>query len=502
MTGSLELHAVSKRFPGVLALDSVSLRVLPGEVHAVMGENGAGKSTLMKIAAGIHTPDSGSIVLDGQSLTFRGPHDAALAGISTVFQELTVLENRDVAHNVMVGREPVRMGGLLVDRKSLYRQAQAVLDRLGIDLSAETPVASLSAGERQMIEIARACAVNPKVLILDEPTSSLGREEELVLFALIDRLRGQGTSIIYITHRMSEVFQLADRITVLRDGRRIATGPTGDFSKDSLIKAMVGRDVPERRHGVTLDNLPIALEAADLGRRGHVKNATFTLHAGEVLGVAGLMGAGRTELARLLAGIDRPDHGHMRLFGEEFAPSGVKDAATRGVAYVSEDRKQLGLLLSLTVADNIALPALRRFSGLGGLLSFTKLRAFARKWMEELGVKAKTPDTVVNTLSGGNQQKVVLAKWLSTEPRVLLLDEPTRGVDVGAKAEIHQRIRNLADSGVAVLAISSELPEVLAISDRILVMAQGRIAGIVNAEDATEESLLELAFSEMGADAA
>jgi len=497
----LQLTGVTKRFPGVVALDDVSLEVRAGEVHAVMGENGAGKSTLMKIAAGIYRPDAGTTRVAGAAVGIRSPAEATALGIHTVFQELTVLTNLDVGRNILIGQEPVRAAGLMRDDVALYRKAQAALDRLDIAIDARMPLAALSTGARQMVEIARACADEPKVLILDEPTSSLGRHEEELLFALVDRLRQQGVAIIYITHRMSEVFRLGDRITVLRDGRHVVTGDTNDFTRESLIRAMVGRNVDEKRHAVAAEGLPVALETRGLRRGGKVNGVDLSLHGGEVLGVAGLMGAGRTELARLIAGIDRSDAGSMALFGKPFAPAGVSDAISRGVVYVPEDRKQLGLILSLSVADNIVLPSLARFSH-AGLLSLAQLRNAAGEWMERLGVKAASPETRVDTLSGGNQQKVVLAKWLAVAPRVILLDEPTRGVDVGAKAEIYQRIRALARDGAAVLVISSELPELLTVSDRIAVMAHGTIVDTVAAGAATEESLLELAFAEKRARAA
>ncbi len=494
----LELSDITKAFPGVRALDRAGLVLQAGEVHALMGENGAGKSTLMKIAAGLLPPDSGQILLNGRPVRFRGPADAKAAGIQTVFQELTVLANRTVAQNLMVGREPVRAGGLWLDNRAMVARAQALLDGLGIALDARRPAGALSTGQRQMVEIARACAQAPKVLILDEPTSSLGRAEEARLFAIIARLKAQGVGIVHITHRLSEVFELADRVTVLRDGRFVRTGTTAEQDRGALIRAMVGRDVAEARHGTDTAALPVALAANGLARPPAVRGADITLHAGEVLGMAGLMGAGRTEIARLLAGIDRRHAGTMTLFDAPYAPRDVRAALARGVAYVSEDRKGLGLVQSLSIADNIALPSLARLAR-RGIVTPARIAAFARDWMDRLGVKAPGPATPVAALSGGNQQKVSLAKWLATAPRVILLDEPTRGVDVGARAEIYAQIRRMAAQGTAVLVISSELPELLQIADRIAVVAQGRVAGTVPAADATEERLLALAFTEEAA---
>jgi ribose transport system ATP-binding protein len=493
-TPRLSLHGITKRFPGVTALDDVSFEVHAGEVHAFMGENGAGKSTLMKIGAGIYQPDHGHIEVAGKAVTLNAPADATALGIHTVFQELTVLPNLDVGQNIMIGQEPMH-AGVWLDKTTLYAQAQAILERLHIKLDARTPITRLSAGQRQMVEIARACGETPKVLVLDEPTSSLGRQEEELLFDLVDRLRAAGVGIVYITHRMSEVFRLADRITVLRDGKQVVTGLAEDFTREKLIAAMVGRAVDERRSGKSVDALPVALEVSGLSRGSVVRDVSFELHAGEVFGVAGLMGAGRTELARLMAGVDQPDSGTMQLFGAAYAPGSVADAIAKGVAYLPEDRKTQGLILSLSVADNIALPSLGRLSR-SGVLSLDKLKALAITWSEKLGIRAASPNVAADTLSGGNQQKVAIAKWLAIAPKVILLDEPTRGVDVGAKAEIYTLIRQLATDGAAVMVISSELPEVLQISDRIAVMAAGRIAGIVAADNASEESLLDLAFAE------
>ncbi|MFN3171178.1 MAG: sugar ABC transporter ATP-binding protein [Hyphomicrobiales bacterium] len=490
----LSLHGITKRFPGVTALDDVSFDVRAGEVHAFMGENGAGKSTLMKIGACIHRPDEGHIEVEGERVALSAPSDATDLGIHTVFQELTVLPNLDVGQNLLIGQEPMR-GGVWLDRGALYEEAQAILDRLDIKLNARTPISALSAGQRQMVEIARACGETPKVLVLDEPTSSLGRQEEELLFDLVDRLRADGVGIVYITHRMSEVFRLADRITVLRDGKHVVTGDAHDFTREKLIAAMVGRAVDERRSGLVVSDLSVALRVNGLSRGTTVRDVSLDLHAGEVLGVAGLMGAGRTELARLMAGVDQADGGSMALFDKPFKPSNVADAIAAGVAYLPEDRKTQGLVLSLSVADNIALPSLGSLSQ-SGWLSMAKLKALAQEWSGKLGIRAASPDVAAGTLSGGNQQKVAIAKWLAIAPKVILLDEPTRGVDVGAKAEIYALIRDLAAQGTAVMVISSELPEVLQISDRIAVMALGRVAGVVSAVEASEESLLELAFTE------
>jgi rhamnose transport system ATP-binding protein len=491
----LALSGIGKRFGATVALAAVDFTLMPGEVHALMGENGAGKSTLMKIIGGVHRPDAGQITLDGAPLRLTGAEAARRAGIRTVFQELTVLPNLDVARNLMVGREPLRAGGWWLDVAAMRAEAAAILNRLGIDLDPDAAVARLSAGQRQMLEIARACAGTPRVLILDEPTSSLGSREEEVLFGLVARLRAAGTGIVYITHRMAEVFRLADRITVLRDGTSVAFGPAAGFTRDSLIAAMVGRPVAPRSTAPGAAAGPEALRLRGLTRGRAVRGVDLVLHQGEVLGLAGLLGAGRSETARLVAGADRPDGGEMWLFGAAHAPRSVAQAMAAGVAFLPEDRKTEGLVLPLSVADNIALPSLAGLAA-GGLVLPRRIAGLARDWIARLGVRTAGPALPVEALSGGNQQKVALARWLARKPRVVLLDEPTRGVDVGAKADIHARIRALAAEGVAVLVISSELPELLALCDRIAVMAQGRIAGEVPGTAATEESLLALAFGQ------
>jgi ABC-type sugar transport system ATPase subunit len=494
----LALTGIVKRFGATIAVGGVDFDLRAGEVHALMGENGAGKSTLMKIIGGVLRPDDGRMTLDGAAVRFAGAEAARRAGIRTVFQELTVLPNLSVARNLLVGREPVRAGGWWLDVAAMRREAAAILNRLGVALSPDTPVARLSAGQRQMLEIARACAETPRVLILDEPTSSLGRTEEEVLFALIARLKAQGTGIVYITHRMAEVFRLADRITVLRDGRSVASGPAAGFDRAGLIAAMVGRALAPRTDEPGSHRGPEALRLTGLARVPVVRGVDLVLHRGEVLGLAGLLGAGRSETARLIAGADRPTGGTMTLFGAPFAPRDPAAAMAAGIAFLPEDRKTEGLVLTLSVAENIALPNLDRLAR-AGLVAPARVAALARDWIARLGVRTAGPDLPVGALSGGNQQKVALARWLARSPRVVLLDEPTRGVDVGAKAEIHARIRALAADGVAVLVISSELPELLALCDRIAVMAQGRIAGEMPAGMASEEALLALALGQAAA---
>ena len=386
----LELSGIGKQFGATVALSAVDFTLRAGEVHALMGENGAGKSTLMKIIGGVHRPGSGRIVLDGVPLQLTGAEDARRAGIRTVFQELTVLPNLDVARNLLVGREPLRAGGWWLDVAALRAEAAAILARLGIDLDPDAPVARLSAGQRQILEIARACAEAPRVLILDEPTSSLGSREEEVLFGLIARLKAGGTGIVYITHRMAEVFRLADRITVLRDGSSVATSPATGFSRESLIAAMVGRSVPPRSAAAAPVPGPEALRLTGLCRGSAVRGVNLVLWQGEVLGLAGLLGAGRSETARLVAGADRPDAGEMRLFGTSHAPRSMAEAMAAGIAFLPEDRKTEGLVLPLSVADNIALPSLARLAR-RGIVRPARIADLARDWIARLGVKTASP---------------------------------------------------------------------------------------------------------------
>ncbi|MFP4310494.1 MAG: sugar ABC transporter ATP-binding protein [Nitriliruptoraceae bacterium] len=488
----LTVSGVSKAFPGVQALDDVDLDLHAGEIHALMGENGAGKSTLMKIIAGVQRPDTGTLHLAGEQLELHRPSDALRHGIVTVFQELTVLDNLDVGRNLLLGNEPTR--GSFIDWSALYREAARSLTDFGVDLDVRTPLEQLTVGLKQLVEIVRAARLEPRVLILDEPTSALGRREEELLFAMVRRLRERGVGIVYISHRMEEVFHLSDRITVLRDGRHIRTDTTRTLDRDELIRSMVGREVVDDRLGGEPDPArPVRLVVRGLARPPRVLDIDLELRAGEVVGMAGLVGSGRTELAETLYGVARPERGSIHLDGRSLELGSPAEALGVGIGYVPEDRKQYGLVLGMTVDENLTLPSLRRFTQLG-LLRWSRLRAAAGGWIDQLRIKVSSGRQRALTLSGGNQQKVVIAKVLSREPEVLILDEPTRGIDVGSKRELHELIRRIASSGVAVLMISSELPEILAVSDRIVVLRAGRVAGELPAATATEEAVLSLAF--------
>jgi rhamnose transport system ATP-binding protein len=487
----VSLRGISKAFPGVQALDNVSFDVLPGETHVLMGENGAGKSTLMKILSGAYQPDAGTIEIGGRPVRITDPVSGQAQGIAMIYQELTVLENLDVGRNIMLGQEPTRFGQ--IQWKQLYSEAARVLADLHLDIDPRTPLFSLAISRRQMVEIARAARRSPQIIVMDEPTSSLTQSEEETLFALIARLKQKGVGIVYISHRMVEVFRLADRITVLRDGRHIDTRAAADYTQAQLIEQMVGRAVDSLAAEQSGSTGSIALEARGLTLGGRVRDASLRLCAGEIVGLAGLVGAGRTELAEMLFGALRPASGEILVDGRLARFRSPADAIAAGIAYVPEDRKGLGLVLAMDVQTNMILSLLDRVTR-GGVLKGAKIRETVAEWTRRLNVRAASPRVNIEGLSGGNQQKVVIAKWLARQPRVLILNEPTRGIDVGAKNEVHLLIREIARQGVAVLMISSELPEILAISHRVVVMAQGEITGELPASAATEQSVLALAF--------
>jgi ABC-type sugar transport system ATPase subunit len=498
-TPLLRMDGIGKRFPGVHALKSVSLDVFAGECLALVGENGAGKSTLMKILSGVYSPDEGTLFLDGQPLTLSGPHQAQRAGISIIYQEFNLFPNLTVEENVFIGREPNRHG--LVRRSSLRRATEGLLAQLGVQLDPAAMVRDLSVAQQQMVEIAKALSLNARIVIMDEPTSALTDTEVAALFAIIRGLKARGLGVIYISHRLEEVFAISDRITVLRDGQHVGELTTAAATPGQVVRLMVGRSLADlfQKEGSASETRTV-LEVRGLSRTGSkrdtsaivLSDVSFRLHAGEIVGLAGLVGSGRTELARAIFGADRFDRGDVLIDGEPVAIQSPQDAIRLGIGLVPEDRKLQALVLQLTVRENISLANLGRLSRFG-FLQLPEERRQARSFVETLQIRTPSLEQRVINLSGGNQQKVVIAKWLALQPKILLVDEPTRGVDVGAKAEVHHLLHQLARRGVAILMISSELPEVLGMSDRILVMRQGRIAGELSRAAATQERVMELA---------
>jgi ribose transport system ATP-binding protein len=490
----LELGSVSKAYPGVKALDRVSLTVERGEVLALIGENGAGKSTLMKILGGVVEPSEGTIGIDGvahKSLTVAA---SMAAGIAFVHQELNLFDNLDVAANVMIGREPLLAGPLkLIDRKALEARVTPLLQRLGVDFAAGTPVADLSLAQRQLVEIIKALSLEARIVIMDEPTSSLTASETARLLKVIADLKAAGVAVIFISHRLAEVAHCADRVVVLRDGSVVGELAKGEIEHDAMIRMMIGRDLKSLH--VPAERAPGApvLEISGLRTPAHPEHALdLALHGGEILGMAGLVGAGRTELARTLFGIDQPLAGTLSLQGNTIAIRAPRVAIDHGIFLVPEDRKRSGLVLDFSVTENISLANLLAFAP-GLLISRSAERRNAGERRTALDIRTASIDTLVGTLSGGNQQKVVLAKWLSMTPKVVIFDEPTRGIDVGSKSEIYKLMRGLADRGVAVLMISSDMEEVIGVSDRIVVMREGRIAGFLARSEFGEENIMRLA---------
>jgi ribose transport system ATP-binding protein len=487
------MTGIVKRFPGVHALDRAHFELHGGEVHALVGENGAGKSTLMKVLAGIYRADAGRIEFRGRKVDLRTPRAALTAGIGLVHQELNLVPRLTVAQNIWIGREPRRVG-LLVDDTALAQQTEALLQRLNIRLGPGTRVGGLSIAEQQMVEVARTISYEPKVLILDEPTAALAETEIGELFRVVRQLRAEGVGVVHISHRLEELAEIADRITVMRDGQTLTTRPAGELRKNDVIRLMVGRTLVGG--GPELPACPstrAVLSVRGLSRGSAVRNVSFELHHGEILGMAGLMGAGRTELARLLFGADRRDSGTILLQGREVAISSPRQAVRAGLAYLPEDRKRLGLALDLDVESNIVQAALARFSGPFGRIDRGATRTAAQRQVEGLRIKTPSLNSAVSGLSGGNQQKVVLARWLTVGCGILIVDEPTRGIDVGAKSEIYALLNGLVRQGRSIILISSELPELLRLSHRILVLCEGRITGDLSAGEATQEKIMRLA---------
>jgi ribose transport system ATP-binding protein len=487
-----ELKDIAKSFPGVRALDGVSFDLRTGEVHALLGENGAGKSTLVKIICGIYRPDTGSLKLDGKPVEVSGPREAQALGISPVHQELHLEPFLSVAENIFLGRQPVGRFGL-IDYGRMNGEAEALLKRLGADLDPRSTVESLSVAQRQIIAIARAASTKARIIIFDEPTSSLTDRETKLLFDMIGRLRAEGLGIVYISHRMEEIFRLCDRVTVLRDGRFVATKPVAETNMRDLIGMMIGRDISDLFRKAPAPIGDTVLEVKNLSKRGLLRDISFSMRRGEIVGVAGLVGAGRTELARALFGDLAIDKGEILVDGRPVPPGhSPRSAILAGMGLVPEDRKEQGLVTGLSVRQNISMPMLKALSRMS-VLSRRKEHHLAQSYVSKLAIKTPSVEQKATFLSGGNQQRVVIAKWLATQPKVLIVDEPTRGVDIGAKSEIHALLCDLARGGMAILMISSDLPEVLAMSDRVLVMRKGRIAANISASDATQEVIMHYA---------
>jgi len=494
------MEGISKAFPGVQALDGVDFELAAGEVVALIGENGAGKSTIMKILCGAYHKDAGRIILHGQETAIENPHHAQEQGIAIIYQEFNLTPNQSAAANIFIAREP-RQGGLgrvfnFVDRRAMEREAQKHLDRVGARVPATTLIRDLSVAEQQMVEVAKALAVEARIIVMDEPTSALGEDEVETLFEIIATLKKQGIAIVFISHRLEEIFRIADRVIVLRDGRRVGSMPIQEATPEEIINLMVGRELTEMFHKEEVEIGEPLMEVRGLTRRGAVEDVSFTLRRGEILGFAGLVGAGRTETARLLFGADHRDAGEIWIDGTQVQISSPVDALEAGLGLVPEDRGLQGLVLKLPVLDNVVLPTLDEHAK-AGWVDRRATRDTAQSYVDKLNIRTPHLRQKAMFLSGGNQQKVVLAKWLASQPKILIMDEPTRGIDVGAKAEVHALMSEMARAGIGIIMISSELPEILGMSDRILVMHEGRVAGILDRSEATQERIMAYASGEI-----
>ena len=487
----LQMTGITKHFPGVQALNGVDFEVFPGEILGFLGENGAGKSTLIKILSGIHDKDQGTIWLNGQTINPRSPHEAQSLGISTIHQELALALNLTVAENIFLNREP-RLALGRVDFAHMNQAAEALLRDLGAAIPGNKRVGELTVAAQQMVEIAKAVSHQANLILMDEPTSALSAREVDALFTLMRRLKEKGVAVVFISHRLEEVRQIVDRVIIMRDGQRVATLPLSEASEEQIIRLMVGRDVTVANKQATAVGDPV-LEIHNLSGDNGVNQISLTVRKGEIVGIAGLVGAGRTELARLICGVDRLSAGEIRIAGKPVKIQSPADAVAQGIGWVPEDRKLHGLVLGMSVQENSSMAILPRLSNWLGIIRPQKERAIAEYYVEALDIITPSVTQLVRNLSGGNQQKVVLAKWLSSTPRLLIVDEPTRGIDVGAKSEIHKLLAQLAQQGIAILMISSELPEILAMSDRILVMCQGRVTGEFTHENASQEKIMTAA---------
>jgi ribose transport system ATP-binding protein len=492
MTEISQMNNICKRFPGVIALHQVNLTVHQGEILALMGENGAGKSTLIKILAGVYQKDSGEIIFEGRKVEIGSPHQSHNMGISVIFQELNLLPNLSVAENIFMGREN-RMLVSFLDKRRTVKLAASLMERVGLNCSPETLVCDLPVSQRQMVEVAKALSLKAKLIVMDEPTSSLTERETQLLFEIIRNLKASGVSVIFISHRLNEVFAIADRVQVLRDGENAGELSKSELNENSIIQLMVGRELKNifAKEQVTIGDEILRVKQISSAA---VSNISFSLRKGEILGVAGLVGAGRTELMRAIFGLDPRFSGEIVINDKPVRIRSAEHAIKCGIGFVTEDRRSQGLVLGMSVRENCTLVSLRKLHT-AGFIKFRQERNIVRNFVDLLRIKTASQETKVATLSGGNQQKVVLAKWLAIKPAILILDEPTRGIDVGAKAEIHRLMSELARQGVAIIMISSELPEILGMSDRIIVMHEGKVTGELSREEASQEKIMALAIS-------
>jgi ribose transport system ATP-binding protein len=497
-TKLVDMRAIEKRFPGVHALRSVRFDLRAGEVHALMGENGAGKSTLMKILTGVYQPDGGEVLVDGKPVTLPGPKAAQDLGIGIIHQELFLMNHLTAAQNIYIGREPRRGFGIFVDEAKMNADAAALFKRMKITIDPGEEVGQMTVARQQLVEIAKALSFNSRVLVMDEPTSALNETEVEHLFAIIKDLKAHGVGIVYITHKMDEVKRIADRITVMRDGQTIDTLPAAETSMSQIISLMVGRALADAGRAEGESGTQERLRVTGLTRGKAVKNVSFILRKGEILGFAGLMGAGRTEVARAIFGADKIESGEIHVHGKRVTIKSPADAVRQGLAYLSEDRKHFGLVTPMSVRDNVTMASWRRFTKARAWMKDRAMRKTAKEYVDLLKVKTPTVEQETRLLSGGNQQKVVIAKWLLRDCDILFFDEPTRGIDVGAKAEIYKLLQGLAAQGKAIVVISSEMPEILRLSHRIIVMCEGRITGELDGKTATQESIMTLAAQGWG----
>ena len=487
----VQMKNIAKSFSGTKVLKGVNLELGHGEILALLGENGAGKSTLMKILSGIYSKDSGEIYLDGELCHFQNPKEAQNKGVAIIHQEMNLCNDLSVSENIFLGREV--MDGLRLNHKKMDEEAQKILDDLGISMKSTELAGDLKVSEQQMVEIAKALSQDAKVLIMDEPTSALSRKEIEDLFRVIRKLRDEGRGIIYISHRLDELRAIADKVSILRDGENVISGDLKDFSIDDIIRHMVGREIQDKFPRILCEKGKEILRVESLNAGPKVRDISFSLYEGEILGIAGLMGAGRTEMTRALFGVDEKTSGKIYLFGEEVKTNTPKDSIELGMALIPEDRRKDGLCTDLSIRENISLPNLDSMKNSLGVLSKDLELKISEDTIKSLNVKAKDREMISKNLSGGNQQKVVLGKWLVRNPKVILFDEPTRGIDIGAKVEIYQIMNELKKKGVGVLFISSEMEEVLGMSDRILIFCDGRITGELGREEANQENILKLA---------